>query len=56
MEADLLAAAALGVAAAWESGQKRISLAAATEDIGRGDDHDPNDGGCPMGVEGVGIW
>jgi hypothetical protein len=29
---------------AWESRQKRISLAATIEGSSRGDDHDPNDG------------
>lgn len=39
---------ALGATEAWESERKRISTTAATKDSGRGDDHDPNDGGCPM--------
>lgn len=30
-------------------------LGAVTKDFGRGDNHDSNDGGCPMGGRGLGI-
>ena len=40
---------------AWESGWKRISSAATTEDSNRGDCNYPNDGGYPMGNGGLGI-
>jgi hypothetical protein len=39
-----------------ESGWKRVSLAAATKNSSRGEGHDPNVCGCPMGDGGLGIW